>query len=66
MGAAAGAAMGAGSGMSMMRNMANMVRSKKYRKMDDAKLRELFDKGGRHAGLIEAEIRRRQGVGDSG
>ena len=32
MGAAAGAAMGAGSGMSMMRNMANMVRSKKYRK----------------------------------
>jgi len=66
MGAAAGAAMGAGGGMSMMRNMANMVRSKKYRKMDDAQLRALFDKGGRHASLIGAEIQRRQGLGDFG
>ena len=63
---AAGAAIGAGSGLGLMANMANKIRSRKYRKMDDAKLRALYDKGGRYANLIGAEIQRRQGLGDFG
>ena len=49
-----------------LKAITNRIRSKKYRKMDDAGLRALYDKGGRHASLIGEEIQRRQGLGDFG